>query len=291
MEFDEVATQFCLIEAPTMRGGDLWFSDAMLGGIRRLAPDGKLETFLPERTHVGGMALNEDGRLICGGLGGLVWFDPDTGATGPLLSQVEGVPLMGVNDVCPDGKGGLYFGTHGSAGDFENGLKPANLGHLAADGTARIIDRGVTFCNGIGLSPDGKTLYHNESTNAVFAYDVAPDGSLASKRKFIDRHDPDGLAMDAAGGIWLAHYDSAEIARYLPDGTLDRRAALPHRNVINLCFGGKDMRDIYVTTAGDEGVDALLRGELAPREASVFKGRCDIAGQPVPLTRFALPPE
>ena len=96
--------------------------------------------------------------------------------------------------------------------------------------------------------------------------------------------------MDAEGGVWIARYDSGEIARYLPDGTLERRAALPHKNVISLCFGGPDMRDLYVTTAGNEGIDALLRGDLPPREAAVFKGRSEFAGQPVPLTRFSLPP-
>ncbi len=288
MKFEPVAEGYCLIEGPTMRGEDLWFSDLILGGIRRLAPDGRVTSYLEDRKHIGGIALNHDDRLLCSGPGGLIWFDPDSGATGEVLSEIGGEPLPGINDMLPDNAGGLYFGTLGSGGDYDDGPKPAKLCHLAPDGTARILDDGLAFGNGIGISPDGKTLYHNESTVAIYAYDIEDDGSLSNKRKFIDRHDPDGLAMDAEGGIWIAHYDSGEIARYLPDGTLDRRASLPHKNVISLCFGGPDMREIYVTTAGNDGIDALLRGEQPKREAAVFKARSVIPGLPAPKTRFSL---
>jgi len=289
MEFKPVATGFCLIEAPTMRGEDLWFSDLMLGGLRRLSPDGKIEAYLTDRKHIGGLALNEDGRLVCSGPGGLIWFEPETGATGDLLSEIDGEPLPGINDMLPDGNGGLYFGTLRGGGDYEEGIQPAKLGHLAAGRTAKVLDGEVAFGNGLGLSPNGKLLYHNESTVATYAYDVADDGSLSNKRVFVDREDPDGLAMDAEGGVWIAHYDSGEIARYLPEGTLERRASLPHNNVISLCFGGADLRDLYVTTAGDDGIGALMRGEMPEQEAAVFHARSDIAGMPVPPTRFALP--
>lgn len=289
MEFKPVATGFCLIEAPTMRGEDLWFSDLMLGGLRRLSPDGSIRSYITERKHIGGLALNEDGRLICSGHGALIWFEPESGATGDLLSEIDGEPLPGINDMMPDGNGGLYFGTLGGGGDYVEGIQPAKLGHLAHDGTARILDNEVAFGNGIGLSPDGKLLYHGESTTATYAYDVADDGSLSNKRVFVDRQDPDGLVVDEQGCVWIAHYDSGEIARYLPDGTLDRRASLPHKNVISLCFGGPDLRDLYVTTAGDDGIGALMRGEMAEQEAAVFRARSDIAGMPVPPTRIALP--
>jgi sugar lactone lactonase YvrE len=288
VDFRIIASGYCFLEAPRVIGEDVWFTELLLGGLHRLSPDGRIEVYLPQRKHIGGICLNEDGRLICGGPGGLIWFDPQSGASGRLLDRIGGEPLAGANDFFPDGRGGLYFGT-GTGGDYEGTPKPCEIWRVDASGSATRQDYGLRIANGIGLSPDGKRLFHNESLVGSFVYDVQADGSLANKRLFVDREDGDGLAVDVEGGVWIACYDSAEIARYRPDGRLDRSEALPHRNVSSLCFGGPDGRDLYVTTGGDTGIECLLKGELPPKQAALFHARSDIAGLPVPLTRFRLP--
>ena len=118
MEFRAVATGYCFLEAPRVLGEDVWFTDLLLGGVHRLSPDGSVKTFLPERHHVGGLAVNADGKLICGGPGGLVWLDPATGASGVLIDTIDGEPFTGANDFIADGKGGLYFGTLSKGADY-----------------------------------------------------------------------------------------------------------------------------------------------------------------------------
>lgn len=289
MEFSVLATGYCFLEAPRVAGEHVWFTDLLLGGVHRLSPDGTIDVFLPERHHIGGLAVNADGKMICGGPGGLVWLDPASGASDVLLDTIDGAPLTGANDFIPDGRGGLYFGTLSKGADYSQEPQLTKLYKVDADRRVTLVSDELKFSNGVGLSPDGKRLYHNESLLGVFVYDIRPDGTLANKALFSERADGDGLAVDAEGGIWIAHFDGYELARYLPDGSLDRSIPMPHKVVSSVCFGGPDWRDLYVTTAGDHGVESLFTGELPPRDATLFHARSDIPGMPVPVTRFDLP--
>jgi len=288
MEFEVLATGYCFLEAPRAAGEHVWFTDLLLGGLHRLSPDGTVDVFLPDRHHVGGLAVNADGRMICGGPGGLVWLDPQSGESGVLLDVIDGEPFTGANDFIPDGKGGLYFGTLSKGADYSQEPQLTQLYHLDASRDVTKVADELKFANGVGLSPDGTKLYHNESLNGVFVYEVCQDGTLANKRLFNPREDGDGLAVDQEGGVWIAHFASAEVARYRPDGTIERRIPLPHKAVSSVAFGGPDWCDLYVTTAGNHGIESLFSGELPPREASLFRARSDIPGVPVPPTRFIL---
>jgi len=287
MEFETLATGYCFLEAPRADDEGLWFTDLLLGGLYRWRRATGIERFLPDRQHIGGVALNEDGKVICGGPGGLIWFDPATRASGVLLDSIDGKPLAGANDMLPDGKGGLIFGSLTTAESAENAASNS-LYRLDPDGSTTLLASGLRIANGIGLSPDGKRLYHNESLVGTFAYDVRDDGSLGPAQLFWSQTNGDGLAVDAEGGVWIACFSDADLVRLLPDGSVDRRIKMPHEVVSSLCFGGADWRDLYVTTAGNDGVAALLRGEEPPLEAGVFLARSDIPGLPVARTRFAL---
>lgn len=289
MEFKPVATGYCFLEAPRVTGEYVWFTDLLLGGVYRLSPNGTIDVFLPERFHIGGLAVNHDGKMICGGPGGLVWLDPETKASGVVLDAIDGKPFTGANDFIADGKGGLYVGTLSKGADYSQEPQLTQLYKVDADRHVKLVSAELKFSNGVGLSPDGQRLYHNESLLGVFVYDVQDDGTLANKTLFNERSDGDGLAVDAEGGVWIAHFDGYELARYLPDGTLDRSIPMPHKVVSSVCFGGHDWRDLYVTTAGDHGIEALFTGELPPREATLFHARSDIPGMPIPVTRFSLP--
>lgn len=287
LQFNQVASPYCFLEAPRCDGDVLWFTDLLLGGLYRLSPEGKVETFLKDYKHIGGVAINDDGAIVCGGTSGLNWLDPATGKSGVLLSSVDGRPLPGVNDMYPDGKGGLYFGTRSHAG--ENGQPSlTTLYRLAADGDVMLVRDGLRFSNGIGLSPDARRLYHNESLLGTFAYEVLADGSIHNRSVFSRKEDCDGLAVDGEGGVWIAYYASGELVRYRADGTIDRHVPVPHKAVTSLCFGGVDNQDLYVTTAGNQGIEALLKGIDPPREACVYHARVDVPGQAVPRTGFHL---
>jgi sugar lactone lactonase YvrE len=147
----------------------------------------------------------------------------------------------------------------------------------------------VKFSNGIGLSPDGRRLYHSETLTGVFAYDILADGSLANRTLLIAQEDCDGLAVDREGGMWIACVWSGGIVRVLPDGTVGRRIPLPVKEVPSLCFGGADGRDVYVATGAEGGLEKLMKGDDVPKTASLYRGRSDIPGMPVPRTRFNIP--
>jgi xylono-1,5-lactonase len=288
MEFKSVASPYCFLEAPRSDGGRLWFTDLLLGGLYRLSPGGEIDVFMQDAKHIGGVVINEDGAIICGGTTGLAWLKPATGEAGTLLRSIDGKPLSGVNDMYPDGKGGLYFGTLSRAGEYGKPPSLTELYRLSSDGRVKLLRDGLKFSNGIGLSPDGRRLFHNESLLGTFVYDVLADGSLGNRTLFAVKEDCDGLAVDSDGAVWVAYFASAEVIRYRPDGSIDQHVAIPHKVVTSLCFGGTDNRDLYVTTGGNEGVDALLKGISPPREASVFHARVDVAGLAVPRTRFRL---
>jgi sugar lactone lactonase YvrE len=227
--------------------------------------------------------------VICGGQNGLVWVDPATGRSGVLLDTIAGQPLKGVNDMFPDSRGGLYFGALDNEGDYQGTAGLTALCHVDADGHARVLQDGLKFPNGVGLSPDGRRLYHTESLRGIFVYDVAGDGGVSHRRVFSPREDGDGLAVDAEGFVWSASFSGGDIVRHRPDGEIAERIPVPHKVVTSLCFGGADSRDVYVTTGGNSGVDALLGGDMPPREAALFHGRSNVPGLPTPRTRFRIP--
>jgi sugar lactone lactonase YvrE len=244
--------------------------------------------FMKDSKHIGGIVINDDGAIICSGTAGLTWLQPTTGESGILLGSVDGQPLSGVNDMYPDGQGGMYFGTFNHAGEYGKPPPLTALYRLASDGGVKLLREGLKFSNGIGLSPDGRRLFHNESLLGTFVYDVREEGSLDNRAVFSAKEDCDGLAVDSEGGVWIAYFASGELIRYRADGSVDRHFPVPHKVVTSVCFGGSDNRDLYVTTAGNEGLDAYMKGINPPREASVYHLRVDVAGLPVPRTRFRL---
>lgn len=187
----------------------VWFSDVILGGVQGLKPDGSLSHWLPERRWIGGVLINQDGSVLCSGPGGIAWFNPATGRSGTLLSTVNGRPLTGVNEMCPDGRGGLIFGTLDLPA-IVKGEKPSPVALYRLDVQGRVTllwDR-LVFCNGVGISSDGAVLYHNESFVGTFAYDIAPDGTLVNRRMLFEKPDCDGMALDIHGNLWITGFSS-----------------------------------------------------------------------------------
>jgi sugar lactone lactonase YvrE len=99
---------------------------------------------------------------------------------------------------------------------------------------------------------------------------LSPDGQEVRELCSSPRGSPDGLAVDAEGGVWVALGQGGAIGRFLPDGRLDELVAVPAQFVSSLCFGGPDMRDVLITTA-DNHVNPELGGAL-------FRARSEIAG-------------
>lgn len=261
---ETLADGFVFAEAPRADDdGSVIFSDLLGGGIYRWRPKG-VETVLPERQWVGGIVLDESGAVVCSGRGGLAVVPPGSNVARPLLTAIDGQPLLAVNDIEADGQGGLLGGTVDFSAIFERGEKPAPgvLFHLSPSGAVTVLREDVPVSNGMGFSPDRKIFYHSVSLSGIWAYDIGADGLPRNPVLFAARDDCDGLVVDQEGGIWVACWATGEVIRYRPDATIDQSVQFPGLAVTGLGFGGEGLSDLYVgigTLDGAAGPGGLAR--------------------------------
>jgi xylono-1,5-lactonase len=276
MAIEILSSGYTLVEAPRVdEQGRLYFSDVRgNGGVYRRDAQGVVEMLIPKRKGVGGLALNQSGGFVCGGRG-LMYWNEKTRQSRDIFTQFEGRPLKGLNDLQPDDQGSVYVG---SLESDESHQLPCNLFRVDPDGTVTKLWEGIEVTNGLGFSPDRKLLYHcDTNTEAVWVYDVQPDRTVKDRRIFAKVEGwPDGMAVDAEGGVFVAMAHGGEVVRIKPNGTVDYRIRMPQSFVTSLTFGGPDLRDLYVVTARDK----IALG-------SIYRMRSDIPGLPVPRTRFA----
>jgi gluconolactonase len=275
MKFETLAFGYGLIEGPRADGaGNLYFSDVTNGGVFRRRPDGTIDTVVPKRRGVGGIALHADGGVVISGKN--ICHVKD-GAT-RILFAVDGVP--GFNDLFTDAQGRVYTGSMRSNPFSEAGARtPGECYRIEAEGRATELYGGVSLTNGIGFSPDGRTIYHSDTAPGVIhVHRIDAAGRAVAATPIRVEGGPDGLAVDAEGGIWVALYQAGALQRYLPSGKPDARIAVPARAVTSLCFGGADLRDLYVVTADNS--------EDPTRGGTVFRTRSEVAGLAAPFARI-----
>jgi sugar lactone lactonase YvrE len=271
--------------------GIVWFSDVIAGGIHGLYPNGETRTLNPERMWTGGVMVNEDGSVLSTGAGGIMWNNPETGKSGWLLDTIDGKPINGINEMVPDGTGGIYFGTN----DLEMVLagqpsRPTQLYRLTVDRQVIKLAEGLNFTNGIMFDSARKRFYCNDSFVATYAFDVQPDLSLTNQRVLLEKVDADGMALDAEGNIWITGFRSGEITRLRPDGS--PLSSVPNPGgaaVTQIRFGGADLRDVYINTVPIDAGDRLAVGELPTEKLSVlYRGRAETPGLAVGAAHFKL---
>jgi sugar lactone lactonase YvrE len=265
----------------------VWFSDVIRGGIVRLTGDGAQTRFLPELKWLAAIQLNDDGRVLCSGPGGIHWLDPDNGDTGIAVGDVDGTPLDGVNEMFAAPDGGLYFGTV-DLPSIERGEqpRPVALHHVGVDGRARRLADGLVFTNGIALTADASTLVHNESFVGTFAYPIGADGTLGERRRLLDKDDCDGIALDVDGNFWICGFNSQEILCMTPEGDTLRSVLAPGGTVTNVRFAGDHL---YITTVPVGAGDELAAGTVPTEERSVlYRGVSPVRGCPSPRPALRL---
>jgi gluconolactonase len=231
-----------------------------------------------------GPRIDKQNRLYFSSTAGGVFRRSADGAI-DIFGEWEGKPLFGINDITTDDSGSVWGGTFGvdiTKFDFKTKPAPGFLFRVDPPATLTKLWEGIEVTNGLGFSPDRKLLYHCDSTTrAVWVYEVKADRTVSERRKFADLPEgmPDGMTVDAEGGVWVAVVAGVgEVVRFKSDGTLDRRVKIPAKTVTSVAFGGPDMQDLYVVTANNS--------EDRERKGTVFRGRADIPGLPVPNARF-----
>lgn len=141
----------------------------------------------------------------------------------------------------------------------------------------------VTTSNGLGFSPDGTLAYYNDTaTGRTAVYDYGIRTGLTNPRTFVaypaktDR--PDGLCVDAEGGVWVAMFRGGVVRRFLPTGELDAVIEVPVRLVTSCAFGGENLETLFITTSRENLTD--------PEDSAgaVFRASVGIRGmQPLPF--------
>jgi sugar lactone lactonase YvrE len=268
----------------------VWYSDVIGGGLHRLKPNGKVDSFNPGRMWTGGVMLNEDGAVFSSGQGGIMWNHPDNGRSGWLVDKIDGQPINGINEMMPDGTGGIYFGTV----DIEKVIagqttRPTAIYRLTIDRKLIKVADGLRFGNGMMLSADRKRFYCNDTFVCTYMWDVAPDLSLSNKRVLVDKDDVDGMALDAEANLWITGFRSSHLARVRPDGTELDRIQTPAAAITQIRFGGADMGDYYINAVPGDGGDSLKDGvPLTQRNSFIYRGRSEVPGMPIAPARFKL---
>jgi gluconolactonase len=279
----KVADGFTFTEGPTWLKGklyfsDMWFKNAAAGDwtgspersrLIVMEPDGKYRVLAHGMQSNGTIAARTGNLIVCDMFGHrVVELDPSNGrVVRVLLDQINGRPIDGPNDLVMDAKGGLYVTDPQFTPDDKKSQPGKQVYYIAPDGSARVVIGPGEFAmpNGVEISPNGKTLYVNNTWqqpggNFVWAYDVAGDGSLSNKRRFAtvdlkpevreaanpaDRYDSgaDGSTVDTEGRYYVATRTGVQI--FLPDGRAAGTIHLPQYPV-SITFGGRDNDVLYI---------------------------------------------
>jgi len=283
---EKLTEGYGLIEGPVwdpQRG--LLFSDVTFGGVFCLGRDGEVSTVFEHRRGIGGMALHEAGGLVVSGRNiSFKSFTPSD--TVLLLDRDEPNDNIGYNDITSDALGRIYAGSLGASPVFNDGREPqsGDLHLIDLDGSARVVARDIQLANGLGFSRDGKILYHSDTRRqTVYCYSVADDGSLGKKQPFaaVEDGSPDGLVVSEDGAVWVALAGGGQgVGVYEPNGTFREKITIPLPMCTSLCFGGDDLRDLYIVTGSD--------GSGSDKAAAIFRCQTEIPGLPVPPARVSL---
>ena len=278
MQLELLASGYGLVEGPRTDAADnLYFTDIPGGCVYRRSPDGTIETLVTKRRMVGGLALHADGGFVMSGPTVAHWRDGDI----RVVLEREGVNAF--NDIQPDGEGRLYAGAiRSNLEDLKAAKVPGECYRISPGGEAEELYGDVEVSNGIGMSPDGRTLYHVDSTTkGIWVHDIGACGALSNRRHIgraaFERGIPDGMCVDSEGNLWVAHVGGRRVVKLSPTGGELDQIPVPAKAVTSAAFGGPDLEDLYIVTADNQ--------DEPERRGCVFRCRPGVTGLPTPLAR------
>lgn len=250
--------------------GGLRWVDMLTGDILTLAGDAVT------RTRVGEVAAafrpRRSGGMVIAVERGFALADESGGVRA--LPEIWSDDAVRMNDGACDPDGRFYCGS--MAYDAAEGR--GALYRLDPDGTVSVVLTGATISNGLAWSPDGTIAYYVDTpTHRVDVFDYDRERGLHGRRPFVSipaaAGVPDGLTVDAAGGVWVAMYGGGAVLRFRPDGTPGGRVELPARDVTACTFGGPSLDRLYITTS-------RIGGDESPLAGALFRADVGVRGRP-----------
>ncbi|MCC6776965.1 MAG: SMP-30/gluconolactonase/LRE family protein [Hyphomicrobiales bacterium] len=243
--------------------------------------------------EVGCIGLRTGGGLVAALRSGFYGFDPASGLFDPICDPEADRPRSRFNDGKVDRGGRFWSGTVqesltvGSADTNARYYDPVGrLWRLDPDLSVSRHADGITMNNGLCWSPDNRRMYFSDSfTREIVIYDFDIASGAISNRQLFARISPsrgvcDGATVDADGGFWCANIDGGCVTRYRSDGSIDRIVELPVTRPTSCCFGGPELRTLFITTARRRlSADELTRQPFA---GCLLAIDTDVPGLPEP---------
>jgi gluconolactonase len=255
------------------------------GRLTRVLPSGKKEVIANLGGGPNGAAIGPDGKCYVCNNGGFAWHkdsrdylrptgraenyttgrieqvDIDTGVVRTLYESCDGIPLKGPNDIVFDAKGGFWFTDLGKT--YGRLMDRGAVYYARTDGSMiREAIFPIMTPNGVGLSPDGRTLYVSETeTSRVWSYPITGEGEVAKEpwpspnggrllRGLPGYQRFDSLAVEEGGNVCVATLVRGGVTVFSPEGELVEFHEADEVYCTNICFGGLDMRAAYITLSG-----------------------------------------
>lgn len=268
--------------------GVLWFVDIPKPAIYCLDPHSRRVSTHIMPSLIASLGIAAHGKLIIAMRNGIHLWDPSTGRLEYMVHPEPELHVNRLNDgkVGPDGC--FWVGSMHDAIPRE---PTGNLYRITPEGSCTKILSGLRVSNGLAWSPDGKTMYHSDSRGPyiqLFDFDPAT-GAVSNGRTFaepdVSAGLPDGGAIDLDGVYWSAGITAGVLNRFAPDGKLLEVIELPVAAPTMPCFGGTDMRTMFITSLTGQGTGRRYEGTLSSMRVEVPGTPVDIFGQPRSISR------
>ncbi len=263
---------FCFGEGPRWFEGLLWFSDMLGEAVHTVNLHGDLTTLPLPGHHPSGLGFRPDGTLliVSGEQRRLLSYD---GYTVEQVADLSDVVPAALGDMVIDNAGRAYIGSQAREGGVIVRVDP--------DDSTAIVAENLDFPNGMVITPDGTTLIVAESTGRrLTEFTIGADGSLSDRRIFAEGLDgpPDGICLDADGGVWVAMTLAHTFERIEAGGTITDRIEMGDRTAIACTLGGPERRTLFLLSSTDAFPQRLAGTKLARLDAMTV----DIPGAGLP---------
>jgi sugar lactone lactonase YvrE len=257
----ELANGFCFGEGPRWFEGLVWFADMLGEAVHTVNLAGATTTLPLPGHHPSGLGFRPDGSLLIVSTKARQVLRYDGDAV-ELLADVSELVPADLGDMVVDEAGRAYVGSQAR----ECGVVVL----IDTDDSVRVVAEDLDFPNGMAITPDGGTVIVAESTGRrLSAFDIAADGSLSGRRVFAEGLDgpPDGIAIDAQGGVWVAMTLAHQFQRVEDGGTVTDRVDIGERMAIACALGGAEGRTLFLVTTHDCYPDRMAGTKLSTVEA------------------------
>ena len=272
MPLTTLANGFCFGEGPRWFEGLLWFSDMLGEAVHTVNLHGSMSTLALPGHAPSGLGFRPDGSLLIASTENRLVLSYD-GETVSTLADLGDVVPADLGDMVVDDLGRAYVSSQAREGGVIVRIDPG--------GAPTVVATALDFPNGMVITADRKTLIVAESLGRrLTAFAVGPDGGLSDRRVFADGLDgpPDGITLDADGGVWTSMTLAHSFERIAEGGTVTERIDMGERTAIACMLGGPDRRTLFLLSSTDAYPKRLIGTRLSRLDAVTV----DIPGAGLP---------